>query len=89
MTITLRPEQEKVVASAIRSGAYGTPDEVIDRALEILQFENEWLLENKHLVNEKIDRAVSQLDRGEGIAGDELPARLDKRKSEWLAEQNR
>ena len=32
ITITLRPEQEKLIAQAIETGAYQNPDEVIERA---------------------------------------------------------
>ena len=36
MTIELKPEQQRMVDSAIRSGAYHTSDEVIATALEML-----------------------------------------------------
>jgi Arc/MetJ-type ribon-helix-helix transcriptional regulator len=36
MTIELKPEQQRVVDLAIRSGAYHNPDEVIDTALSML-----------------------------------------------------
>jgi hypothetical protein len=38
-------------------------------------------------INEKIERAIAQIDRGEGISSDELPARLRERKAAWQAEQ--
>jgi len=41
----------------------------------------------KKAVNEKIERAIAQIDRGEGISSDELRARLQARKAAWLAEQ--
>jgi antitoxin ParD1/3/4 len=87
MTITLRPDQEKAIADAIESGAYKSPDEVVERALEVLRAEDEWLEQHKDAINEKIERAIGQLDRGEGIPGEELRARLDARKAAWLAEQ--
>jgi Arc/MetJ-type ribon-helix-helix transcriptional regulator len=36
MTITLRPEYERMIAQAIQSGAYQSPDQVVERALEAL-----------------------------------------------------
>jgi Arc/MetJ-type ribon-helix-helix transcriptional regulator len=51
MTITLRPEREKVVTQAIQSGAYQSPDEVIERALEVLRSEDTWLLDRKDEVS--------------------------------------
>jgi len=37
MTITLRPEQERVIQQAIETGMYSTVDEVLDSALESLR----------------------------------------------------
>ena len=37
MPIQLKPEQEQRIAKAIRSGAYQSPDDVIDRALGVLR----------------------------------------------------
>jgi Arc/MetJ-type ribon-helix-helix transcriptional regulator len=86
MTITLRPDQEKAIARAIESGAYQSPDEVIERALEVLLSEVEWASQDKHALNQKIERGIAQLDRGEGVSGDELRARLGRRKAAWLEE---
>jgi Arc/MetJ-type ribon-helix-helix transcriptional regulator len=41
MSVTLRPEHEKAIAEAIQSGAYENPDQVIERALEVLRSEDE------------------------------------------------
>jgi hypothetical protein len=57
--------------------------------LEALRSEDEWLLENKNAIKEKIERAIAQLDRGEGIPGETLRVRLEKRKAAWLAEHKR
>lgn len=88
MTITLRPDQEKAIADAIESGAYKSPDEAVERALEVLRAEDQWLEQQKDAINEKIERATGQLDRGEGIRGEELRERLGRRKAAWLAEQS-
>jgi putative addiction module CopG family antidote len=89
MAITLRPEHERAITQAIQSGAYHSPDEVIEGALEVLRSEDQWLSRNKDAINRKIERATAQLDRGEGIPGEELRGRLDKRKAAWLAQQKR
>ena len=47
MTIHIKPEQEHRIVEAVRSGAYHSPDEVIDRALEILHEHDEWLNANR------------------------------------------
>ena len=68
MAITLRPEHEKAITQAIQSGAYHSPDEVIERALEMLRSEDQWLLQNKDAINRKIQRAIAQIDRGVNVA---------------------
>jgi Arc/MetJ-type ribon-helix-helix transcriptional regulator len=87
MTIILRPEHEKAIVGAIHSGAYHSPEEVIERALEVLRSEDEWLAQNEEAINQKIGRGIAQLDRGEGISGEELSVRMERRKAAWLAEQ--
>ena len=89
MTITLRPEHEKVIAEAIQSGAYRNPDEVIDRALEVLRGEEGWLHEQKDEVAVKIERAFGQFERGEFFSADESRVDMEKRKAAWLNEQKR
>ncbi|HXP88723.1 MAG TPA: hypothetical protein VN841_28625 [Bryobacteraceae bacterium] len=89
MTITLRPEHEKVIAQAIQSGAYENADEVIGRALEVLRSEEEWLHEQKDEVAEKIERAFEQFERGEFYSADESRADLAKRKEAWLRDRKR
>ena len=37
MTITLKPEQERVLVEAMNSGLAHTPDEALDQALEMLK----------------------------------------------------
>jgi len=65
MTITLRPDHEKAIAQAIQSGAYQSPAEVVERALEILRSEEAWLLDHKDEIGEKIDRAFGQFERAD------------------------
>jgi Arc/MetJ-type ribon-helix-helix transcriptional regulator len=53
MTIQLKPEQEHRVAEALRSGAYSGTDEVIDRALELLQEQDGWLSAHRREISVK------------------------------------
>jgi len=89
MTITLRPEHEQMISEALRTGAYENPDEVVGRALEMLAFQDQWFRENRDAIHEKIMRGLAQLDRGEGIPGEESRARLQEKKASWLAENER
>jgi antitoxin ParD1/3/4 len=88
VTITLRPEHEKLIAQAIETGAYQNPDEVIGRALEILHSEDEWLHGLSAEIAETIDRAFGQFERGEFFSAEESQADMEKRKAAWLREQH-
>ncbi|MFZ0961633.1 MAG: type II toxin-antitoxin system ParD family antitoxin [Terriglobia bacterium] len=81
MTIQLKPEQEHRIAEAVRSGAYQSPDDVIERALEVLHERDEWLMANRQAVDAKIRRGMAELDRGEGIPEDKLDAHLQALKA--------
>jgi len=82
MTIHLKPDQEHRIAEAVRSGAYQGPDEVIDRALEVLHAHDQWLTANAQAIDRKIRRGIEELDRGEGIPEDELDAHLERLKAQ-------
>lgn len=86
MTITLRPEQEQLIARAIETGAYQSPEEVIGRALELLHSEYEWASGPLDEVAEKIDRAFEQFERGEFLTAEESLADMERRKLAWLSE---
>ena len=81
MSIDLAPEHQKLIDAAIRSGAYSNADEVIGRALEVLSAEDEWLQAQRQAIDEKMGRGLAQLDRGEGIPGDQARAALQKLQS--------
>jgi hypothetical protein len=87
MTITIRPDHEELIVRAMQNGAYQAPDDVIARALEVLRSEDEWLNENRAAVNDKIERAFGQFDRGEFFSADQSRADMEKRKADWLRER--
>jgi antitoxin ParD1/3/4 len=80
MNITLRPEHEEAIAMAIQSGAYQNPEQVIERALEVLRSEDEWLRNNREAIDQKLDRAIGQFERGEFLTAEESRAAMEKRK---------
>lgn len=82
MTIQLTPGQEYRIAEALRSGAYRSPDDVIDRALEVLHEQDEWLTANRHAIDAHIRSGIEELERGEGIFEDQLDSYLERLKSQ-------
>ena len=65
----------------MRSGAYRSRDEAIDRALEALHEQDEWLTANRRCVDAKIRNGIEELERGEGIPEEELDAHLRRLKT--------
>ena len=88
MTITIRPEHERLIVQAIQNGAYQNPDELIERALELLRTEDDWLDENKAAIGKKIERGFAQFERGEFFSPEQSRSDLEKRKAEWLREHH-
>ncbi len=89
MNITIRPEHEQIIAQAMETRGYQTPDEVIARALELLHSEDEWFHSHGGEIEEKIERAFAQFERGEFSSAEESWAEMAERKRAWLREQKR
>ena len=87
MTISLKPEQQRVVDLAIQSGAYQNPGEVIDQALAIIREQLEledWMLERREVVAAQIENGFAQTERGELMDGDAAVELLRRRRAERL-----
>ena len=89
MTINLEPEDEELIQKRLQTGVFGSPREVIHRALESLDAEESWLQENREAINEKIERGLAQFEHGEGLTPEESLAQLETKKAVWRAEQRR
>ncbi|GCL39455.1 MAG: type II toxin-antitoxin system ParD family antitoxin [Sphaerospermopsis kisseleviana] len=76
MNIQIEPELEKIIQAQIATGRYANPEDVISKALKLLlewdKGYQQWVEETR----EKVDVAIEQLDRGEGIEGDVVIAQL-------------
>jgi len=83
-----RPELEALIRQRLHSGAFQSVEDVLFDALEIQREREAWLQENKEAVNAKIERGLAQLDRGEGVQGDQLRERLAADKAAWLADRS-
>ena len=66
----------------MQAGGFASADDAMDTALEMLRSQNEWLLENRAVIDVKIQQGIAELDRGEGIPEDELDAYLDRLKAQ-------
>lgn len=89
MTVTLSPEQERRLADVLRSGAYQNAEQALDRALEMLLAQEEWLAENRVEIAAAIEMGFAEAERGELIDGDEVRSRMTARKKAWVAEKRK
>jgi antitoxin ParD1/3/4 len=67
MSIPLKPEQQQFIQQQIALGRFGSEEEVLEKALQLLssqyrEYDN-WVEDTRA----KIDEAQAEIDRGEGI----------------------
>lgn len=79
MNITLKTEQAELIQQKLNSGKYNNAEEVIAEALQLLyqrdrEYET-WVEETRG----KVDVAIDELRRGEGIDGDVVIAQLKEK----------
>jgi antitoxin ParD1/3/4 len=76
MNIKLKPEQEKIIQAQIQSGKYNSAEEIVDVVFKLfdkLQSEYaEWIEETRA----KVDVAIAELERGEGLDGETVVAEI-------------
>ena len=85
VTIHINPDDEQLIRKRVQSGAFSSVEEVIHRALESQDAEETWLQDNRTAIDEKIERALGQFERGEGLTPEESLALLESRKAAWRA----
>ena len=76
MTLTLDAQTEQRIQREIDLGHYREPIEVINRALDLLQAQEAWSDEEKAQLDAHLAESMAQIERGEGIPGDQVRARL-------------
>jgi antitoxin ParD1/3/4 len=81
MNISLTPELERLVDDRVKSGRYASASEVIREGLRLLEEQDQLKQQRLAEVRQKIDRGIEQLDRGAGIPGPEVRARLRRARS--------
>jgi len=87
MTIELKPEAEAIIQEQLRRGTFANPEEVVERALEFLALEEDWLTENRSEISARVQEGWDAAQRGELIDADQVRANLTEKKEAWLAER--
>jgi antitoxin ParD1/3/4 len=72
MQITLKPEHEQFIQAQIANGKFASADEAADIAFRLLEKLSrdsaQWIEETRA----KVDEAIAELDRGEGLDGESV-----------------
>ena len=87
MTIELNPEAEALIKKRLESGAFTTPEEVVERALELLTAEEDWLSGNREQIAADIQEGWDAAQGGELIDADDVRKRMEAKKQEWVSKQ--
>jgi hypothetical protein len=75
------PTLEARLRKQLQATGSGSVEEVLLHLLETQEEQDRWLLDNRDMINAKIQRGIEQLERGEGIPEDQLDAYLAKLKN--------
>jgi antitoxin ParD1/3/4 len=83
MTVELKPEIEALIQKRLQSGAFSSAEEVIERALEFLSAEEDWLADNREEIAAQIQEGWDEAQRGELIDGERVRAEMQQFKEDW------
>jgi antitoxin ParD1/3/4 len=76
MNVSLTPELERRIAEKVESGLYTTASEVVREGLRLLFAADETREQGLARLRADIQIGLDELDRGEGLAGNEVMAEL-------------
>jgi antitoxin ParD1/3/4 len=84
MNIALKPEQEQFIQSQIDRGRFKSADEAVSQAFKLLEDREReyqsWIEDTR----QKVEVAVAELDRGEGV---ELDLAIDRLQQKFQSAQ--
>ena len=83
MTVEIKPEMEALIQERLQSGAYSSPEEVVERALEFVSAEEDWLAGNPREIAAQIQEGWNEAQRGELTDADQVRAEMGQFKEDW------
>ncbi len=81
MNVSLTPQLERLISRKVKTGRYTSASEVVREALRLLEEQDRLRQKQLSALELKIDRGLGQLERGEGIPGDQARAQLRRTRS--------
>ena len=89
MQLTIPPDMENLVQKRLASGAFASAEEVVRRALEVLDDEESWTEAERQALDRKIDHALEQVAAGKTHGPEEARQMLATMRETHLANQGR
>ena len=86
MTIHLKPELEQLIRKDVERGPYTTVDEYLERAVQVLHEQEEWLSANRADISAKIEEGYASARRGELIDDHKVRAQMEEKKRAWRSD---
>ena len=89
MSVITDPAIEQRIEREMARGIYREPADVLHRALDLLESQEDWLSQNKEAIGELLEERWAESERGEWITPDEARAMLAKDRAVRLAAKER
>jgi putative addiction module CopG family antidote len=83
MQLNLPPDLESLINKRLSTGGYTNAEEVLRRALEALDAEENWTDEERHALSAHVEQGYLQAERGELIDGGQARLEIHAMKDEW------
>jgi Arc/MetJ-type ribon-helix-helix transcriptional regulator len=82
MAVTLDPATEQRIQRKIEQGHFRDSAEVIARALDLLDSQEDWFTQNRDALNERIEESRAQIRRGESYTPQQARQILAQRRAQ-------
>lgn len=83
MQLTVPPDLETLINRRLSSGGYTNAEDVLRRALQVLDAEESWTEEERSALAAHIEEGYLQAERGELIDGDQARREIQTMKDGW------
>ncbi len=83
MQLNVPPDLETLINKRLSSGGYASAEDLLRRALESLDAEEDWTDEERHALSAHIEEGYSQALRGELIDGARAQLEIEAMKDGW------
>jgi Arc/MetJ-type ribon-helix-helix transcriptional regulator len=81
MALSLNSATEQRIQRQAELGPFHEPDEVVNRALDLLESQEGWIARNRDAIRERLEHSWAQSERGEVYTPEEALRILDERRA--------